>query len=73
MKPQFGRHLASRQAARGDPINRLTLERFREHPAMTTLHPTLLSRPKRLAWVSTKAGEDQRGLRRARRSACMSL
>ena len=43
---------------RGHPINRLPLERLRKYPALTTLHPTLLSSSEKLAWVSTETGED---------------
>ena len=59
MQPQLDRDPARRQAAAGDPIDRLTLERLRENPALTTFHPTLLSSSEKLAWVSTETGEDQ--------------
>jgi hypothetical protein len=59
VQPQLGRDPARRQAAGGDPINRLALESLREYPALTTFHPTLLSSSEKLAWVSTETREDQ--------------
>ncbi len=57
MQPQLPGHRPGGQPAVGDPINSLTLERFRKHPALNT-HQTLLSSSEKLAWVSTQTGED---------------
>lgn len=59
LQPQLGGDLPGREAAAGDPINSLVLERLRENPALTTFYPTLLSSSERLAWVSTETREDQ--------------
>jgi hypothetical protein len=59
VQTQLGGDPSWGQATAGDPFNRLALESLRENPALTTFHPTLLSSSEKLAWVSTKPGEDQ--------------
>jgi len=52
-----GGHPAGRQAAGHHPVDRPALEGLRKNRARRT-HQTLLSSSEKLAWVSTKPGED---------------
>lgn len=58
MQPKLAGHRPDAQAAVGDAVNGLALERIRKVPALNT-HQTLLSSSEKLAWVSTKPREDQ--------------